>query len=264
MNDHKPRSKIVLNELEPSSIGDQSTKVVDKFIVPLTFESQTIPIQITIPPKRSWRVVRQPNCYLGIGEAQGVISDDSVDDPLSFKHAMEDSNKKECFKYMNLEMESMYSNLVWELIDLPDGIKPIGCKQIYKKKRRVDGKVETFKKRLVAKGYTQNEGVDFEETFSPVVMFKSIMILLSIASYFDYEILQMDVKTAFLNGNLDKSIYMMQPEGFVFQDQEQKVYKFQRSIYGLKQASRSWNIRCDIAIKTYGFKQNVDKPCVYK
>ena len=116
----------------------------------------------------------------------------------------------------------------------------------------------------MAKGYTQKEGVDYEETFSPVAMFKSIRILLSIAAYFDYEIWQMDVKTAFLKGNLDESIYMMQPEGFVSPDQEQKVCKLQRSIYGLKQASRSWNIRFDEVIKTYGFEQNVDEPCVYK
>ena len=85
-------------------------------------------------------------------------------------------------------------------------------------------------------------------------MFKFIRILLSIAAYFDYEIWQMDVKTAFLNGNLEESIYMMQPEGFVSPDQEQKVCKLQRSIYGLKQASRSWNIRFDDVIKTYCFE----------
>src|ERR1051325_5347463 len=95
-------------------------------------------------------------------------------------------------------------------------------------------------------------------------MLKSIRILLSIATYYDYEIWQMDVKTAFLNGNLDESIYMSQPEGFISQGQEQKVCKLHRSIYGLKQASRSWNIRFDNAIKSYGFDQNVDEPCVYK
>ncbi|KAL5776891.1 hypothetical protein ACOSP7_009817 [Xanthoceras sorbifolium] len=95
-------------------------------------------------------------------------------------------------------------------------------------------------------------------------MFKSIRILLSITAYFDYEIWQMGVKTAFLNGNLDESIYMMLPEGFISQDQEQKFCKLQRSIYELKQASSSWNISLDTAIKTYGFVQNVDEPYVYK
>ena len=116
----------------------------------------------------------------------------------------------------------------------------------------------------MAKGYTQKEGVDYEETFSPVAMLKSIRILLSIATFYNYEIWQMDVKTAFLNGNLEESIYMVQPEGFIAQDQEQKVCKLQKSIYGLKQASRSWNIRFDTAIKSYGFEQNVVEPCGYK
>ncbi|RVW85792.1 Retrovirus-related Pol polyprotein from transposon TNT 1-94 [Vitis vinifera] len=97
------------------------------------------------------------------------------------------------------QIESMYSNSVWELVDLPEGIKPIGCKWIYKRKRGPNGKVETFKARLVAKGFTQKEGVDYEDTFSPVAMLKSIRILLSIAAYYGYEIWQMDVKTTFLN-----------------------------------------------------------------
>ncbi|KAL0539385.1 hypothetical protein IC582_023597 [Cucumis melo] len=95
-------------------------------------------------------------------------------------------------------------------------------------------------------------------------MLKSIRILLSIAAFYDYEIWQMDVKTAFLNGNLEKSIYMAQAEGFIKKDQEQKVCKLQKSIYGLEQASRSWNIKFDTVVKSYGFEQNVDEPCVYK
>ena len=167
-------------------------------------------------------------------------------------------------KMLNQEMESMYSNSVWELIDPPADVRPIGCKWIFQRKRGIDGKVETFKARLVAKGYTQNEGVDYEETFSPVPMLKSIRILLSIAACLDYEIWKMDVKTTFLNGYLEESIYMMQPEGFVAKGQQQKVCKLLRSIYGLKQASRSWSLRFDETIKTYGFEQNVDEPCVYK
>ncbi|TYK24002.1 gag/pol protein [Cucumis melo var. makuwa] len=95
-------------------------------------------------------------------------------------------------------------------------------------------------------------------------MLKSIRILLSIATFYDYEIWQMDVKTAFLNGNLEGSVYMAQPKGFIKNGQEQKVCKLQKSIYDLKQASRSWNIKFDTVIKTYGFEQNVEEPRVYK
>ena len=91
----------------------------------------------------------------------------------------------------------------------------------------------------MAKGYTQKEGVDYEQTFSPVVMLKSMRILLSIATHYDYEIWQMDVKTAFLNGNLEKEVYMMQPEGFIAKNQEHMGCKLKRSIYGIEQASRS-------------------------
>ena len=215
-------------------------------------------------PRRSGRVVRQPDRYLGLSEAQIVIPDDGIEDPLTYKQAMNDVDCDQWIKAMDLEMESMYSNSVWTLVDQPNDVKPIGCKWIYKRKRDQAGKVQTFKARLVAKGYTQKEGIDYEETFSPVAMIKSIRILLSIATFYDYEIWQMDVKTAFLNGNLEESIYMVQPEGFIQKGQEQKVCKLQKSIYGLKQASRSWNIRFDTAIKSYGFEQNVDEPCVYK
>ena len=97
-------------------------------------------------------------------------------------------------------------------MDFPEWVKSIGCKWIYKRKRGTDGRVETYKARLVAKSYTQKEGIDYEETFSLVAMLKSIRILLSIAAHLDYEIWQMDVKTAFLNGRLEESIYMIQPE----------------------------------------------------
>ena len=95
-------------------------------------------------------------------------------------------------------------------------------------------------------------------------MHKSIKILLSISAHYDYEIWQMDVKTTFLNGNLEEEIYMMQPESFIAKNQEHMVCKLKRSIYGLKQASRSWNIKFDQAIKSFGFEQNLDEPCVYK
>ena len=105
----------------------------------------------------------------------------------------------------------------------------------------MDEKVETYKARPVEKGYIQKSGFDYEETFSLVVMIKSIIILISIATYYDYEIWKMDVKTTFLNGYLEENSYMMQLDSY----QEHMVCKLHKSIYGLKQASRSWNKRFD-------------------
>ncbi|KAK8636446.1 hypothetical protein V6N13_124192 [Hibiscus sabdariffa] len=160
---------------------------------------------------------------------------------------------------MRSEMDSMSDNQVWILVEPPEGIKPIGCKWVFKKKTDMDGNVQTYKGRLVAKGYRQIHGIDYDETFSPVAMFKSIRILLAIAAFHDYEIWQMDVKTAFLNGKLEEDVYITQPEGFVTPENAGKVCKLQRSIYRLKQASRSWNLRFNDAIKEFGFIRNEDE-----
>ncbi|GJT39764.1 retrotransposon protein, putative, ty1-copia subclass [Tanacetum coccineum] len=123
--------------------------------------------------------------------------------------------------------------------------------------------VEIFESSSVAKGFQQTYGVDYEETFSPVADIRAIRILIAIAAYYDYEIWQMDVKTAFLNGHLSEEVYMEQPEGFVNPKYPNHVCKLKRSIYGLKQASRQWNKRFDDEIKKFGFTQNPDEPCVY-
>ncbi|KAL0439112.1 UNVERIFIED_CONTAM: Retrovirus-related Pol polyprotein from transposon RE1 [Sesamum latifolium] len=146
----------------------------------------------------------------------------------------------------------------------PKGARPIGCKWVYKRKLGADGEVTAFKVRLVAKGYTQRPGVDFEETYSPVAMAKSIRILLVIAAWYDYEIWQMDVKMAFLNDFVEEEIFMDLLEGFTAVGEEQKVCRLQRSIYGLKQASRSWNTRFDEVIRGYDFIKNDYDPCIYK
>ena len=159
-------------------------------------------------PRRSGRIIREPNRFMFLGEAFEVVFENLESDPTSYQEAMADSDSSHWVKAMKTEMESMDSNQVWELVEPPANIKPIGCKWVYKRKRGSDGKVETFKARLVAKGFTQKEGIDYEETFSAVAMLKPIRILLSIATCLDYEIWQMDVKTAFLNSNLEEDIYM--------------------------------------------------------
>nr|GEY30059.1 hypothetical protein [Tanacetum cinerariifolium] len=130
-------------------------------------------------------------------------------------------------------------NMVWVLVHLPPNCKTVWSKWIFKKKTDMDGIVHTYKARLVAKGYTQLYEVDYEETFLPAADTRAIRILISIAAFCDYKIWQMDVKTTFLNGYLDEDIYMVQPEGFVDPNHPKKVCKLQRSIYGLKQPSRS-------------------------
>ena len=154
--------------------------------------------------RRSGRTTRKPSRYLLLGESYQAITIDSEEDLINYKEALEDVDAQEWLKAMDREMESMYSNSVWSLVEAPKGVKPKGCNWIYKRKRRLDGKVETFKARLVAKGYTQKDGIDYEETFSPIAMLKSIRILLVVAASLDYEIWQMDVKTAFLNGSFTR------------------------------------------------------------
>ncbi|KAH9697541.1 hypothetical protein KPL71_023649 [Citrus sinensis] len=267
MNNFKPKSKVILEELSGDQVDAQlSTPVTEPEEQQQPDDQHRInPEQPSLlEPRRSGRVTRLPVRYMLLGETYTAISDEHVQDPTSYNEALIDRDVEFWKKAMNQEMESMYSNKVWELVEAPNGVKPIGCKWIYKRKRRVDGRVETFKARLVAKGFTQKEGIDYGETFSSVAMLKSIRILLSIAAVLDYEIWQMDVKTAFLNGHLEENIYMQQPDGFIQKGQKHMVCKLQRSIYGLKQASRSWNIRFDQAIKSFGFIQNIDEPCVYK
>ncbi|KAH9785565.1 hypothetical protein KPL71_010000 [Citrus sinensis] len=263
MNNFKPKSKVILEELSGDQVDTQlSMPVTEQEEQQQPDDQRRInPEQPSLlEPRRSGRVTRLPARYMLLGETYTAISDEHVQDPTSYNEALIDRDVEFWKKAMNQEMESMYSNKVWELVEAPNGVKPIGCKWIYKRKRGVDGRVETFKARLVAKGFTQKEGIDYEETFSPVAMLKSIRILLSIAAVLDYEIWQMDVKTAFLNGHLEENIYMQQPDGFIQKGQEHMVCKLQRSIYGLKQASRSWNIRFDQAIKSFGFIQNIDEP----
>ena len=127
MREFKPQSKMLLEEL---LVGTTSTPLsnVDKDMTPSTSESQMQVYQDIIPPRRSGRVVRQPERYLGNGEVQVIASCDGTDDPLTYRSAMDDTDKEEWLKAMNLEIDSMYSNSIWELMDQPNGVKPIGCK----------------------------------------------------------------------------------------------------------------------------------------
>ena len=148
---------------------------------------------------------------------------------------MEDSIKWE--QAMDDEMRSLEKNDTWVLTELPAGKRALLNKWVFKIKTEPDGK-RRFKARLVVKGYSQRKGIDYDEIFSPVVKLNSIRILLSVVASENLHLEQMDVKTTFLHGDLDKEIYMQQSEGFVVPGKEHVVCKLTRSLYGLKQAPR--------------------------
>ena len=215
------------------------------------------------PIRKSARTRRAPDrMCLYIDAEEHELGD--LGEPKTYKAALLDPESKKWLGAMNVEIQSMKDNEVWELVELPPNCKTVGSKWLFKKKTDMDGAVHTFKARLVAKGFTQTYGIDYEETFSPVADIRAIRILIAIAAFYDYEIWQMDVKTAFLNGHLYEEVYMEQPEGFVNPKYPNRVCKLKRSIYGLKQASRQWNKRFDDEIKKFGFTQNQDEPCVYQ
>ena len=145
------------------------------------------------------------------------------DDPTSYEEAISSLDSDRWLEAMKFEMQSMYDNQVWTLIDPPNGLKTIWCKWVFKKKTDMDGNVHNFKARLVVKGFKKTHGVDYDETFSLVAMLRSIRILLAITAYYYYEIWKMDVKTTFLNGKLLEDVYMTQTEGFVNPENVGKV-----------------------------------------
>ncbi|GKE74631.1 retrotransposon protein, putative, ty1-copia subclass [Tanacetum coccineum] len=186
-----------------------------------------------IPICRSIRIRNAPNrMCLYINAEEHELGD--LGEPANYKAALLDPEFDKWLNAMNMEMQSMKDNKVWDLVDLPPSGKNVGSKWLFKKKADMDGAVHTFKAHLVANGFTQTYGVDYEETFSPVVDIRTIRILIAITTYYDYEIWKMDVKTALFNGHLSEEVNMEQPEGFVNPKFPNRVWKLKCSIYGLK------------------------------
>nr|GEV94763.1 hypothetical protein [Tanacetum cinerariifolium] len=167
-----------------------------------------------VPIRRSTRTRPAPDrMCLYIDAEEHELGD--LGEPANYKAALLDPESGKWLNAMNVEIQSMKDNKLWVLVELSPNGKTIGSKWLFKKKTDMDGVVHTYKARLVAKGYTQTLGIDYEETFSPFADIRAIRILIAIATYYDYEIWQIDVKTAFLNGYLNEEVYMEQPEGFV-------------------------------------------------
>ena len=158
----------------------------------------------------------------------------------------------------------MQRNEVWDMVKLPEGRKPVGCKWVFKRKRNSDGVVERYRARLVAQNFTQKQGQDYDETFCPVVMFETVRMLIALAVQYGLQLHQMDIEAAFLNGDLQEDVYMTQPEGFVIEGRENLVCKLKRSLYDLKQSPRCWNAILDARLKEMGFQQTNSDPCIYR
>ena len=167
---------------------------------------------------------------------------------------VEEALKDECWiEAMQEELQQFVRNDVWYLVPRPSHTNVIGTKWIFKNKKDVDGVVVRNKARLVAQVYTQVEGIDFDETFAPVARLESIRSLFGVAAHFGFKLFHMDVKSAFLNGDLQEEAYVEQPKGFVDHQFPNHVFHLRKALYGLKQAPRAWYERLMDHLLNTGF-----------
>ena len=215
-----------------------------------------------IATSRPRRESRKPARYTDtVAYALPVVDDDI---PVTYREAVQSSESDEWKSAMDDEMQSLRKNNTWELVQLPKGKKTIGCKWIYAKKEGFPSKKDVrYKARLVAKGYAQKEGIDYNEVFSPVVKHSSIRILLALVAQLNLELVQLDVKTAFLHGDLEEEIYITQPEGYKVAGKEDWVCKLKKSLYGLKQSPRQWYKRFDSFMRGQKYIRSKYDHCVY-
>ena len=204
---------------------------------------------------------RPPARFDELYAAEDLTAD--ISEPRNIEQAWNEDYCVQWKEATDSEYNSLISNDTWELVPLPAGKNVVGSRWVFKVKRDANGLVDRFKARLVAQGFSQAEGIDYHEVFSPVVRNTSIRALLALANNCDWEVHQMDVHTAFLQGDLDEEIYMKQPDGYVDKEKPNYVCKLKKSLYGLKQAARCWNSAIDSYLKSDGYKPVGADPCLY-
>jgi hypothetical protein len=188
-----------------------------------------------------------------------LLCDDG--EPRSFAEAERDAAWRAAMK---TEMDAVEQNRTWELADLPRGHRAITLKWVFKLKRDEAGVVIKHKALLVAQGFVQQEGVDFDDAFAPVARMESVRLLLALAAQEGWRVHHMDVKSAFLNGDLKEEVYVHQPPGFAIPGKEGKVLRLRKALYGLWQAPRAWNAKLDSTLKRMGFEQSPHEAAVYR
>jgi len=214
-NEVRPHSPINEHEVSPAVQHNRSDSPPVKDSIPLRDRGRNSSVGQTSTGAQLQRSEggRIPRRYFQIEEEIFLCTPLEIEEPTSFQEAIDSPNHKEWMEAMRDEMDSMARNKVWELIDFPPRRKSIENKCVFKIKRRPDRTIDKFKAHLVAKGFTQIEGIDYEETFSAVVRIASVRLVLALLAHLDLELFQMDVKTTFLNGNLEEEIYIDQPIG---------------------------------------------------
>ncbi|XP_040948287.1 uncharacterized protein [Gossypium hirsutum] len=189
-----------------------------------------------------------------------VTNVDSIKIPKNIEEALESAEWRQAVME---EMKALKNNETWEVSDLPKGKKTVGCKWIFTTKFKPDGRIDRYKARLVAKGFTQTYGLDYNETFAPVAKLNTARVLLSLAANLDWHLTQLDVKNAFLNGELNEEVYMDFPPGF--EENKDQVCKLKKSLYGLKQSPRAWFSRFAKAMTSRNYiKGQADHTMFYK
>ena len=185
-------------------------------------------------------------------------------DPLTYKEAVNGPDKFRWLEAILKEINSLSANNTWELVDLPKGRKLISSKWVFKKKYRPSGLIDKYKARLVARGFTQKHGIDYEETFAPTLRYESLRLLFSLCIKHGLRCWLLDVITAYLNGDLDKDIYMSMPEGIPRTKQnEGKVLHILKGLYGLKQSGRIWARKFRDTIQNFGFAPISADNCIF-
>lgn len=183
-------------------------------------------------------------------------------EPNNVREALACRERLQWREAMESEIKSIIHNQVWTRVDRPPGVKPIGCRWIFKVKHDKDGKAIRYKARLVAKGFSQRPGIDYKETYAPVMRLSSLKLLLALAVEKDLSIDYADIQCAYLHGDLKETVYMEQPEGFSSGNSDQ-VCLLKKALYGLKQAGRAWYQKLTDALLPMGFKSSDIEPCVF-
>jgi hypothetical protein len=217
--------------------------------------------QYTTSKTRSGRIVNISRILSAT--ASPLNLEEEPAEPRTYKEAMQRSDAAAWKRSMDEEIGQLNKTGTWELVPFKSGMNVVGCKWVYKLKTLASGATKE-KSRLVAQGFTQKPGVDYDETYSPVVRYASLRCLSAMAAHYDWEVHHMDVKSAYLNGKLEETIYMAQPEGYVKPGQENLVCKLKKGLYGLKQAGRTWHQTIDPALKRLGLTPLGSDYCVYQ